>query len=121
MSKKRVGRKAVPKEAAVSESDSREPLIELSEEEQWRLINESGILNKAGVSDKPTVPLAVPESDFADEVFNAILLIIPFSFALLLMEMYASSSFTVKEATAHGKVKFNSSTIWTRTNSRGSY
>jgi hypothetical protein len=61
--------------------------FELPEDEQWRLINEAGILNK--------FPVASDEDDDEDtpleeEIFNAITLIIPFSFLLLMMDMCAS-------------------------------
>jgi hypothetical protein len=63
------------------------PTTEIPEDEQWRLINESGILSnvpRAQVTDDE-------EATPADEIFNAVLLIIPFSFLLLLMEMFVSS------------------------------
>ena len=60
---------------------------EIPEEEQWRLVNESGILGK--VSRKQEVPNEEDEATtFAEEIFGAILLIIPFSFLLLMMEMF---------------------------------
>lgn len=71
--------------------------IEISEEEQWRLINESGILNQVpqGISPSTLYPpseaqvaaQSPPESSFCDEIFNAALLVIPFSSMFLLMEM----------------------------------
>jgi hypothetical protein len=63
------------------------PRTEIPEDEQWRLVNESGILSnvpRAQVTDDE-------EATPADEIFNAVLLIIPFSFLLLLMEMFVSS------------------------------
>lgn len=56
---------------------------DIPEDEQWRLINESGILNKANSAhdrEDESVPLA-------EEIFNAITIIIPISFLLLLMEI----------------------------------
>lgn len=74
-----------------AEATTHEPLVELSEEEQWRLINQSGILKqvpKPASTDAAGAKLAVDEPETAgDEIFNALLLIIPFSFILLLMEM----------------------------------
>lgn len=85
MAKKRTSRKQPVAELSNTPS---KPLIELSEEEQWRLVNQSEILHKVAnvdsASDDPTDG-TVP--DVADEWFNAILLIIPFSFALLLTEI----------------------------------
>jgi hypothetical protein len=62
-------------------------LPELSEDEQWRLINDTGILNRHPVAsrdDEEDTPLA-------EEIFNSVILIIPFSFLLLMMDMYVSS------------------------------
>lgn len=66
------------------------PLIEISEEEQWRLINQSGILKGPALQaiQRPeSVPEPEEEPSLGDEIFNAILLIIPFSGILLLMEL----------------------------------
>lgn len=74
-----------------SKVPSTKPLIEISEEEQWRLIHDTGILHK--VSDVTNSEAAATDTqgrealDLGDEIFNATLLIIPFSFLLLLMEM----------------------------------
>jgi len=59
------------------------PLIEISDEEQWRIIKQTGILDAAKLQDQRVVE----EISFGDEIFNAVLLIIPFSSLLLLMEM----------------------------------
>ena len=71
------------------------PLLDIPESEQWRIIRESGILKqipKEGQAAGATQGGADEEpeglSPFAEEVFNAIMLIIPMSFMLLLMEMY---------------------------------
>jgi len=53
---------------------------DIPEDEQWRLINESGVLNKVNSAYDGEVPLA-------EEIFNAITIIIPISFLLLLMEI----------------------------------
>jgi hypothetical protein len=73
------------------------PLIDVTEDEQWRLINQSGILqNPALVQEsriESTVDVAHVEEEeisLCDEIFNAVMLIIPFSSLLLLMEMYVS-------------------------------
>ncbi|KAF8517183.1 hypothetical protein BU17DRAFT_50124 [Hysterangium stoloniferum] len=55
---------------------------EISEAEQWRLINQSGILDATEAKADPS-----PQEDTADEVFNAVLLIIPFSFLYLMMDI----------------------------------
>jgi len=65
--------------------------LKLPKEEQLRLINESGVLEKltgagfrdgnlANAEDSASIPLA-------DEIFNATLLVIPFSFLLLMFEI----------------------------------
>ena len=72
------------------------PLIDITEDEQWRLINQSGILqNPALVQEsrvESTVDVEEEEFSLCDEIFNAVMLIIPFSSLLLLMEMYVSHS-----------------------------
>lgn len=60
-----------------------EPLI--PEDEQWRLVNESGILKK--IKDIPPEDTDEGLPPLAEEIFNAIVLIMPMSFLLLLMEM----------------------------------
>ena len=58
--------------------------LEISEEEQWRLINETGILK-----DDRNIPVAEKEdTPLAEEVFGAVTLIIPFSFVLFLFDLY---------------------------------
>jgi hypothetical protein len=71
------------------------PLIEIPEDEKWRLINQTGILKSAALNSEPSTESlqgpALEEETLStgDEIFNAILLIIPFSAILLLMEVYA--------------------------------
>lgn len=62
------------------------PFIEISEEEQWRIIRKSGILEAARAQDRQK-SLLEERISLGDEIFNAVLLIIPFSALLLLMEM----------------------------------
>ncbi len=76
--------------------------VDISEEEQWRIINESGILKQVPRDQKPKIPMPDAQlsgeeeeeglSPFAEEIFNAMMLIIPMSFMLLMMEMYAEMS-----------------------------
>jgi len=67
------------------------PLIDITEDEQWRLINQSGILqNPALVQEsrvESTEDVEEEEISLCDEIFNAVMLIIPFSSLLLLMEI----------------------------------
>jgi hypothetical protein len=62
--------------------------LELPEDEQWRLINETGVLNRL-----PSTKDEDNEEDtpLAEEIFSAVTLIIPFSFLLLMMDMYVLS------------------------------
>jgi hypothetical protein len=70
------------------------PLIQIPEEEQQRLIQESGVLNKitrGGQNDQTNT--STPEetaTPFFDEFFNTLFLLVPFSFLLLLMELWVS-------------------------------
>jgi hypothetical protein len=64
------------------------PNLEISEEEQWRLINETGILKEA--IPRPSAVVEAEEKEdtpLAEEIFNSVILIIPFSFLLLMFEM----------------------------------
>ncbi|KAG5644063.1 hypothetical protein DXG03_009153 [Asterophora parasitica] len=57
---------------------------EIPEDEQWRLVNESGILNKMTIpraGDKETKP------ELPEEILDALIIIIPICFVLLLMEI----------------------------------
>lgn len=71
------------------------PLIQLSEEEQWRLIEQSGILKKVPTSDSEPTSSSTPlqgnddeeEYPLAEEIFAATTLLIPMSFLLLMMYM----------------------------------
>ncbi|KAJ3542528.1 hypothetical protein NMY22_g3486 [Coprinellus aureogranulatus] len=82
------------KPSDVPSVQNRKPLIEIPEDEQRRLIEESGILNQfreAARNEKGAklVEEVVEERiPLADEIFNAVLYIIPMSFLLLMMEMY---------------------------------
>lgn len=70
------------------------PLIDITEDEQWRLINQSGILQNPALVQESRVESTVDVEDeeiyLCDEIFNSVMLIIPFSSLLLLMEMYVS-------------------------------
>lgn len=72
---------------------NRKPLIEIPEDEQRRLIEESGILKmykeavKDGKSTAAVEEVVEERIPLTDEIFNAVLYIIPVSFLLLMMEM----------------------------------
>ena len=73
--------------------------VDIPEDEQWRIINETGILKQIPREWNPSRPAdqeqkATEGSDeeeglspFAEEVFSAAMLAIPMSFMLLMMEM----------------------------------
>lgn len=71
------------------------PLIDITEDEQWRLISQSGILQNPALVQESRIQSTIDVEDeeifLCDEIFNAITLIIPFSSLLLLMEMYVST------------------------------
>jgi hypothetical protein len=75
--------KKLPSETA--HVDPQRPLIEIPEEEQWRVIKQTGILDAAKLQDQQDA--AEERTSLGDEIFNAVLLIVPFSSLLLLMEM----------------------------------
>jgi hypothetical protein len=74
------------------------PDLQVSEEEQWRLIEQSGILKKVPASENEPTSRSTPqqanqgnddeeEYPLAEEVFAATTLLIPVSFLLLMMYM----------------------------------
>lgn len=61
---------------------------EISEEEQWRIINETGLLKQAQSSSRAArMQEGGEETPFAEEILNAMLLIAPFTFLLIMMDM----------------------------------
>ncbi|KAJ8590308.1 hypothetical protein M405DRAFT_816436 [Rhizopogon salebrosus TDB-379] len=67
---------------------AQKPPVEISEDEQWRLIQESGVLKK--ISDTPKPEEAVGNGEplpLAEEIFNAVVLIMPFTFFLVMMDI----------------------------------
>ncbi|KAF9469117.1 hypothetical protein BDZ94DRAFT_1245397 [Collybia nuda] len=69
-----------------SQSQTPSSSIEIPEDEQMRLIKESGIMGKIASIPKPET-LEEDITPFAEEMFGAVVLIIPFCFLLLLMEI----------------------------------
>jgi hypothetical protein len=74
------------------------PDLQISNEEQWRLIEQSGILKKVPTSDhEPTSTSSTPQANqrnddeeeypLAEEIFAATTLLVPMSFLLLMMYM----------------------------------
>ncbi|TFK43617.1 hypothetical protein BDQ12DRAFT_731612 [Crucibulum laeve] len=66
------------------------PLVEIPEDEKWRLINQSGVLNSINPKTSAVVRGQDVEEEptpLGDEIFNTVLLLIPFSSLLLLMEI----------------------------------
>jgi len=67
---------------------AQKPLVEISEDEQWRLIQESGVLRKISDTQKPEETTDnVEPLPLAEEIFNAVILIIPFTCFLIMMDM----------------------------------
>ncbi|KAH0587475.1 hypothetical protein H2248_006257 [Termitomyces sp. 'cryptogamus'] len=62
-------------------------MTDIPEEEQWRLINKSGVLKKLKTAPEPRMEDMKTLDPLAEEILNATLYIIPISFLLLLMEM----------------------------------
>jgi hypothetical protein len=87
MARKKAGSNTIseqlPSEAPALDLDQK-PLIEIPEEEQWRIIKQTGILDAAQLQAQR---VGEERITLGDEIFNAVLLIIPFSSLLLLMEM----------------------------------
>ncbi|KIM46271.1 hypothetical protein M413DRAFT_441352 [Hebeloma cylindrosporum] len=88
----------VPPSQASSRPQPSKPLVEISDDETWRFVKQSGILDsQAATLESPSVMTlrpgeTMPEilaevTPLSDEIFNAILLIMPFSAVLLLMEI----------------------------------
>jgi hypothetical protein len=65
-----------------------EPLVEISEDEQWRLIEQTGVLRKISGTREPVETTDnVEPLPLADEIFNAIVFIMPLTFFLIMMDM----------------------------------
>jgi hypothetical protein len=73
-------------EKGVKATSSTSSNLHIPKDEQWRLINESGILKTASETKPPTQ--SSKTVSLAEEVADAFLYITPFSFLLLMMEMY---------------------------------
>ncbi|KAI9001165.1 hypothetical protein BD414DRAFT_473821 [Trametes punicea] len=80
------------KQKAAAAAASKSTAIDIPEEEQWRIVNETGILKQVTSSTKKEQAREDEEEDYeisplADEIFRALYLVIPMSFMLLLMEI----------------------------------
>lgn len=65
-----------------------EPLVEISEDEQWRLIEQTGVLRKISGTREPVETTDnVEPLPLADEIFNAIVFIMPLTFFLIMMDI----------------------------------
>lgn len=69
----------------------------IPEEEQWRIIEQTGVLKNIPRKPSPQIPQrtqSIDDSDddygisFCDELFNSALLVIPFSSLYIMMDMY---------------------------------
>ena len=68
----------------VPETDQK-PLVGITEADQWRIIKETGILDRAQTSTAAAEEQLL--SPLTEEIFAALALIIPHSFLLLMMEL----------------------------------
>ncbi|KAF9651112.1 hypothetical protein BDM02DRAFT_3111137 [Thelephora ganbajun] len=81
------------KNAKGTKSPSNQP--EISEQEQWRIINETGLLKQLSNSPR-TTPVEEEEIPFAEEILNAMLLIAPFTFLLVMMDIAVHQQYARK-------------------------
>ncbi|KAF9226469.1 hypothetical protein BS17DRAFT_697565 [Gyrodon lividus] len=71
----------------------KKPLIEIPEEEKWRLIRESGLLDSVNTPYQRTLAsTSTPEVDdgpppLLEEIFNALVIIMPHTFFLIMMDI----------------------------------
>jgi hypothetical protein len=64
-----------------------EPLINIPEDEQWRIINRTGILDKLKEADQAKRVESDSPATFVDELFATLVYAVPFWSLLLVMEM----------------------------------
>ncbi|KAK7470741.1 hypothetical protein VKT23_002162 [Stygiomarasmius scandens] len=72
-------------------STTQKPLLDIPEEEQWRIIQQSGILHK--ISDEDTKIPAPEPVPLAEEILDAAFYITPLSFLLLLLEILVHNQY----------------------------
>ncbi len=73
--------------ASAKTEEQTEPLLNIPEAEQLRIIKESGILNTVPLEGTPESEQEQLLSPLTEEIFSATALIIPHCFLLLMMEM----------------------------------
>jgi hypothetical protein len=99
MARQRKGQRAAsdtksPEKSSPSTNErTQQPLIEISEEEQWRLINETGILKKIPQTEQqPSSAKGNDETEkntgVGEDILDTVFYLVPFSFLLMMMEMY---------------------------------
>lgn len=70
---------------------------EITEEEQWRIINETGLLKQLPTPPRTSnVQESEEETPFAEEILNAMLLIAPFTFLLVMMDIAVHQQYARK-------------------------
>jgi hypothetical protein len=67
--------------------DDEGPVVDIPEDEQWRIINQTGILDRVQEADRASRAASHEPITLVDEFFNTLLYAIPFSSLLFLMEM----------------------------------
>ncbi|KAL0070844.1 hypothetical protein AAF712_002065 [Marasmius tenuissimus] len=87
-----MARKRREKDQKPEPSEPTSSQTEIPEEEQWRLINDSGILNKIPRESKPKT-LLEEEAPLANEILDAMMYIIPLSSLLLILDILVHNQY----------------------------
>jgi hypothetical protein len=83
-----MGKRSKKQETLLKPSEASNPSTEITADEQWRLVNESGVL----VSQIPKRERETAEPlTFFDEIFNTFTFLIPFSALYFCMDMWVVS------------------------------
>ncbi|KAG1779809.1 hypothetical protein EV702DRAFT_965634 [Suillus placidus] len=81
-------RQTTQRTQAAQATPAQKPLVEISEDEQWRLIEQTGVLRKISDIQKPGETTDnVEPLPLADEIFNAVVFIMPLTFFLIMMDI----------------------------------
>ncbi|KAG2348804.1 hypothetical protein BDR05DRAFT_1055754 [Suillus weaverae] len=81
-------RQTTQRTQAAQATPAQKPLVEISEDEQWRLVEQTGVLRKISDIQKPGETTDnVEPLPLADEIFNAVVFIMPLTFFLIMMDI----------------------------------
>ncbi|KAG2152148.1 hypothetical protein BD769DRAFT_1342820 [Suillus cothurnatus] len=84
---------------AAQTTPTQKPIVEISEDEQWRLIEQTGVLRKISDIQNPgdsEITDDVEPLPLADEIFNAVVYIIPSTFFLIMMDILIHQQYAKK-------------------------